>query len=119
MNQEITPGTKKLYKTKILRLSGKDDLHLGFGSKAIFGVCNNGSNEIILYRCSGNVFEGGPARGTGVTSDKGDEIHCEVDLIDYKVMWTKNGALITTTNIPNQMKNKSLYFVLYCNAKYD
>lgn len=72
MNHEITPGTKKIYKTKILRLTGKDDLHFGFGTKAIFGVSNNAQNEIILYRCSGNVLEGGPARGTGITSDKGD-----------------------------------------------
>ena len=40
-------------------------------------------------------------------------------MIEYKVTWTKNGAIITTTNIPQQMKNKSLYFVLYFNVKYD
>ena len=75
-------------------------IYFGFCSRNLFGVSNYSHTEIILYRPDGNSYEGGISKSTGITSQKGDTIESEVDLIENKVSWKKNGTNIATVNLP-------------------
>jgi hypothetical protein len=76
-----------------LKLSGSSSyLCLGFGSINVFGNSAQSQSEIILYQCHGIIYEGGTSKNIGVTSTSGDLINCEVDFIENKAAWFKNGA---------------------------
>jgi hypothetical protein len=75
-------------------------MHFGFGTRSVFGNVSNNQAEIILYRTNGTVYEGGQSKETRVSSQTTDKIESEVDLIENKVCWTKNGVTITTSNLP-------------------
>jgi hypothetical protein len=66
----------------------------------------------MVYRTSGLLYYGGTTKDTGVTSTNGDQINCEIDLRANKTTWIKNGIQIASIDIPEQMRNKSLYFVI-------
>lgn len=43
---------------------------------------------------------------------------CEIDLIENKAHWAKNGSKVFTLDLPEKMRNQSLYFALYMKAKH-
>ena len=100
LNYEITQGTKFAVKTKMLTIASVSHIYLGFCSRNLFGVGSYSHAEIVLYRADGYLFEGGSSKQTGVASQKGDTIESEIDLIENKVSFKKNGTQIATSNLP-------------------
>lgn len=78
-----------------------------------------GNAEDASYRCDGNLFEGGANRNSGVGTKIGDELEWELNLIDFRVNWIKGGNQFATTNLPQQMRSKPLYFALFITNMYD
>ncbi len=75
-------------------------MYFGFCSRNYFGVSNASHAETVQYRADGYLFEGGPSKQTGIASQKGDTIESEIDLIENKVSFKKNGTQIATSNLP-------------------
>lgn len=58
-------------------------------------------------------------RPLNTAPNSGEVIDCIADLINNRLIWSKNGAKLVECLVPNAMKGKSLYFSILLLYKDD
>ena len=99
-------------------IKGKVIYKIGYFS---FGICNSKTfknddctnNNVLAYCSSGIMCENGYLRETKLSYKINDRILMTVDMKNYILLWNRNESLIESSNIPECMKNRILYFKIY------
>jgi hypothetical protein len=119
VNRAEIPLTKKVvYSIRITNIKNKW-LMIGFcTSQGLSNEDNYKNAESAYYSCSGALFEGGIYRPM-IHANTGDVIDCYADLQNSKIEWWRMGNNVATCSIPNQMRNKVIYFSIILCCKGD